>query len=142
MSAELLRRAAKVLHEHAEEATPGPWEHVDFANPTGQPLTSGGERSTFMGCGSVASMSERTPGVDVAGPNGDLYPRGGYSPFEDMRYIALMHPPVGYALAVWLDAAATVVEANDAYDGFDLDAVDETYRAAITVARAILREAP
>lgn len=57
-------------------------------------------------------------------------------------FVATMRPPVALALAAWLDATAEVVEGNDEYDGVDLDAVDGTYRGAITTARAILREAP
>jgi hypothetical protein len=49
-------------------------------------------------------------------------------------------PPPALALAAWLGATAEVAEANDAHDGFDLDAVDDTYRAAVATARAILRE--
>lgn len=138
MSAELLRRAAKVLREHAEGATPGPWRHVDYADPEGQPLTSDGQQSTFMGCGSIITMTERLIGGDIAmphppyiaGPSGDCYPRGGYSPKEDMAFIALMHPPVALALAEWLDHHAD-----------DTDEIDRsvTHRAA-AVARAILRE--
>lgn len=77
----------------ARDATPGPWEHVDFADPPGQPMTDYGGQSTFMGCGSVITLGEGVEGCPIAAPNGDLYPRGGYSPFEDMAHIAL-HDPV------------------------------------------------
>lgn len=135
MSADLLRRAAATLREHGNGASPSPWDHVDYHGYSG-------DQSTFMGCGSIISMHPDTMGGDIAAPNGDCYPRGGYSPFEDMKYIALMHPPVAFALAAWLDAAAAVVEGNDEHDGFDLDAVDDTYRGALATARAVLREAP
>jgi len=82
----------------AEAATPGPWEHVDYADPYGQPLASDGARSTFMGCGSVIT----TFGGPVAAPNGDLYPRGGYSPAADMTHIAANDP--AFVIAV-CDAA-------------------------------------
>lgn len=59
---------------------------------------------------------------------------------DDTCYVALVHPPVATALAAWLDATAEVADANDASDGFDLDAVDDTHRAAVATARAILRE--
>jgi len=118
MSADLLRRAATVLREHADGATPGPWEHVDY---TGSP--HGGE--TFMGCGQVVTFGTNVMGGDIAAPSGDLYPRSGYSPKGDMAYIALMHPPVALALANWLEDVA--------------DSTPGWYRA-IDVARAILRE--
>jgi hypothetical protein len=124
MSAELLRRAAKVLREHAEGATPGPWSHVDH----------GPKPSAFMGCGHVITDGEGIEGGEIAGPTGDLYPRGVYSPFEDMAYIALMGPPVGQALAALLD---------DLADSLDQDGgvvQDSGTAGAIDIARAILRE--
>jgi hypothetical protein len=76
----------------AKEATPGPWLHVDFAEPSGQPLTASGEQSTFMGCGSVITLAENVLGGDIAAPCGDLYPRSGYSPKGDMAHIAHLDP--------------------------------------------------
>lgn len=135
MTAEILRRAAKVLREHAEAATPGPWEHVDYSDPPYQPLTSNGEKSTFMGCGSVITMGEYVEGGPIAAPNGDLYPRSGYSPKDDMALIALMHPPVALALATVLDGLATVI------DGTVGDAAAESiFESELALARAILRE--
>lgn len=128
MSADLLKRAAKVLRVYAEAATPGPWSHVDNADPAGQPLSKEGVPSTFMGCGSVITLGEGVEGGDIAAPNGDLYPRSGYSPGDDMAYIALMHPPVALALADWLE------------DEFDQtpDAADDW--PSVVLARAILRD--
>jgi hypothetical protein len=129
MSAELLHRAATVLREHAEGATPGPWEHVDYAG-------SIHPDATFMGCGSVVTMGEDVLGGDIAAPSGDLYPRGGYSPKEDMAFIALMNPEVGVAVAALLEDAADDLAQNDGV-------VDTSSKElAIAVARAILREAP
>lgn len=110
MSNELLRRAAALLRERAEAATPGRWLHVDFAEPYGQPLTADGEQSTFMGCGSVITVNERAMGGDIAAPNGDLYPRGPYSPSDDMAWIATVDPVVGLAMADALDSAAEIRE--------------------------------
>lgn len=95
-----LTAALRVRLEVARAATPGPWQHVDYADPEGQPLASDGSPSTFMGCGSVITMAERVMGGDiamphqpyVAGPAGDCYPRGGYSPKEDMTFIAANDP--------------------------------------------------
>lgn len=138
MSADLLRRAAKTLREHAKAASPAPWDHVDYHGYSA-------DQSTFMGCGSIISMHPDTMGGDIAAPNGDCYPRGGYSPFEDMAYIALVHPPVALALADWLDETAAEIAsyAENFAEGVertdDITAVDES---ALKVARAILREQP
>jgi len=65
----------------AQAATPGPWMHVDYAG-------SGDPDCTFMGCGSVITMGENVLGGAIAAPSGDLYPRSGYSPKDDMAFIA------------------------------------------------------
>lgn len=122
MSADLLRRAATALREHAEAATPGPWEHADH-----------GLHGTYMGCGEVFTMDPDLMGGNIAAPSGDLYPRSGYSPRDDMAYIALMSPPVALALAELLDEVVMVQE------GHHLD--DHTPRYADALARAILRKA-
>lgn len=85
-----------------------------------------------MGCGSVMSWGKGVEGANIAGPSGDCYPRGGYSPLEDMSLIALMHPPVALALADLLDDVAGYYEA-----------VPEAGRHSdpvAAVARAVLRE--
>lgn len=117
MSADLLRRAAEKLREHAEAATRGPWEHVDH-----------GVGGTSMGCGEVITLE----GGEIACPSGDLYPRGGYNPRADMAYIAFMHPPVALALADWLDYTARDAE-------LDLGPIGGR-ELAVKLARAILRE--
>jgi hypothetical protein len=127
MSSDLLKRAAKVLQEHAEKATPGPWEHVDYQGSENPDVT-------FMGCGSVITMGEDVEGGNIAAPNGDLYPRSGYSPFGDMAYIALMHPPVGLALAAILSEVGESLE----QDGDVIQ--DSVTDSAVKLAREILRE--
>jgi hypothetical protein len=104
---------------------PGPWEHVDHGPPTG----------SFMGCGQVITMGADVFGGDIAGPTGDLYPRGGYSPLDDMALIALMGPPVALALAELLDGYAEWFDMPP-FTGFK-NANDERF---VTLARAILRE--
>ena len=83
----LLREQIEHLLQVARGAMPGPWAHVDYAG-------SDYHNTTYMGCGSVVTMADHVLGGDVAAPNGDLYPRSGYSPFEDMRFIATFSPDV------------------------------------------------
>jgi hypothetical protein len=135
VSAELLRRAAKVLREHAEAATPGPWVHVDYHGYNGEV----GDGSTFMGCGNVITWGEGVEGGDIAAPSGDCYPRGGYSPREDMAYVALMSPPVALALAASLESWADIVDGVDKMLGH---IPDDAYPDEFALARAILREEP
>jgi hypothetical protein len=99
---EELREAATLVRERAQAATPGPWVHVGH-----------GTDGAFMGCGYVITDAEGCEGGDIAGPTGDLYPRGGYSPRDDMAWIASMHPGVGLALAAWLDELVRRAEAMD-----------------------------
>lgn len=119
MSAELLRRAAAVLREHGKAATPGPWGHVDHGPPTG----------SFRGCGQVITEDADLLGGDIAGPTGDLYPRSGYSPRDDMALIALLGPPVALALADLLACISMMPSASDPTDR----------SVAEALARAILR---
>ena len=100
---DLLQQAAQRLREHAVAATPGPWVHVDYQGSRHQDIT-------YMGCGSVVTLGYPVIGGDIAAPSGDLYPRGGYSPFEDMAYIALMDPVAGLALADLLDLEIKILE--------------------------------
>lgn len=58
-----------------EDATPGPWEWE----------CQDGE---FMGCGQVFTMGEDVMGSSIAAPSGDCYPRSGYDPEADMKFIA------------------------------------------------------
>lgn len=85
IAAELDRRLAV-----ANAATPGPWEHVDYA---GDPnLDVAWTESTFRGAGSVITWGEGVEAGAICAPNGDLYPRSGYSPKDDMAHIALHDP--------------------------------------------------
>jgi hypothetical protein len=63
-----------------------------------------------MGCGEVFTLGDGVEGGAIAAPAGDCYPRGGYSPAEDMAWIATMHPGVGEALADLLDEHADHIE--------------------------------
>lgn len=119
MSADQLRRAATRLRASVE------------------PLATAMKGQWFVRADHVIADDGTDVGMLVVDP---------YQPDDDgplMDHIALVaSPPVVLALANWLDATAVVVEGNDACDGFDLDAVDGTYRGAVNAARAILREEP
>lgn len=71
------------LEALAKDATPGPWEW---------------EPEGFMGCGQVWTNGQGVEGGSIAGPTGDCYPRSGYSPKEDMQFIAAADPPTVLAL--------------------------------------------
>jgi hypothetical protein len=92
MSADLLRRAAAKLREHAEAATPGPWkkDSGEIYGPYG----------VWIG---------ETLRVDD--PNGTE---------ADSDYIALLHPPVALALADLLETAAGYAEVKPHYGDWPL----------------------
>ena len=78
MSADLLRKAATILRERAEAATPGEWRDIPM----------GSEGSTILADPPVGRPSITTSR------------RVGRCPsFADAEYIATMHPDVGLALA-------------------------------------------
>ncbi len=79
------------LRRLAGEATPGPWAWD----------ADGG---SYMGCGEVFTWGEGVEGGNIAAPSGDLYPRSGYSPQSDMRFIAAADPPTVLALLDTMDA--------------------------------------
>ena len=91
MSADLLRRAATVLRERAEDATPGEW--ISFGRSIGV---------TVKGCtcaGPIPGYPQHESWCGTDGPIVD-----GTEP--DIAYIATMHPGVGLVLAKWLDDLA------------------------------------
>lgn len=92
-AAEKLRRAAEVLRERAEAATPGPWTTPDgndeYINPT-----------------DVVSVGE-------PGKRWIICEHAG----QDAPFIATMNPTVALAVADWLDDAASNQEAFDRFDG-------------------------
>ena len=125
MSAELLRRAATILRERAEAATPGPWKQTDgfrshdddraYVVPTGREVH-------YVCAGGVL-------GVD-----------------EDAPYIATMHPGVGLAIAKWLEdvAAGWMWDADpddiQTPDGWPLTLDESMDSHALTVALLIVGE--
>lgn len=113
MSADLLRRAAVKLREHAERAPERPWVSLD-----------NGDRL-------LAIRDDEAPGyrylVDepVDGPTAD--------------YFALMHPPVALALA---DALADRAEECNGPIGCVCWDADSTGASLLRVAREVLRRQP
>lgn len=87
VSADLLRRAAEELREHAGyRATPGPW--TSDAGRVRSPLAKPG----------MPRVTDRDPALAIMRLT------------EDADYVALVHPPVALALADWLDSAAVDAE--------------------------------
>ena len=86
VSADTLRRAAAVLRERAEAATPGPWEgyYDDSSRP-------------FWGVNTYRT-GDQVAMHDLDDCYEERHGVGG----SDAYYIATMHPGVGLALADWL----------------------------------------
>lgn len=125
---EILRRAAKVLRERAEAATDGPWRVA----------AEGSEGSRI-----APDCEDKRERVRwIANVNGRVQPEDG----RNARYMALVDPPVGLALANWLEiVAAWPDEGLGNIPGLDRtnwpDAWQDVSDHALTLARAILREA-
>lgn len=121
MSAELLRRAAEKLAEHAAKAQAGPWLRA-----------ADHERATDYGfpANAVGFWDGEYARQVTYQATGD-----GAEADADARYIALMHPPVALALAELLDAHADAAEQWPTHN----DTPDKAL-GALYLARAILRE--
>lgn len=126
MSAELLRRAAKTLRQHAENATgPGPWA-----------WEATGQQGNSWGLGQMVDADGEPLAGDVTDVEGTevvesiCYQEDDNGNLSDPAYIALMHPPVALALADLLEAHIPL------FDGLDPAPDHEVF----AVARAILRE--
>jgi hypothetical protein len=117
VSAELLRRAAKELREHAEPIRP--------ASPS--------EDWCFEYAHAAIRHVERNVDLDI-NPCPDHGNDHGMFGRYSGRYVALMHPPVGLFLADLFDEVADSVEQEG---GIVQDSVTAE---AVAVARAILRE--
>ena len=127
MSAETLRRAAKLLRERAEAVPPAPWE-----------VTNPNEGTEYLPLWEVTNDEFNNP-TDGDSPGlGVVIDTGGR---EEADYIALMHPPVALALAEWLEAAAVALDANYGAEADLLAEIDDdqTAQHAVIVARAVLR---
>ena len=88
MSADILRRAAAVLRERAEAATPGPWEAMEHdSNPGDEGVCLLGAAATVTGSHMIGYFHVLSQAEQEA--NG--------------AYAATMHPGVGRTLARALD---------------------------------------
>ncbi len=120
-NADLLRRAAANLREHAEAATSGPWNAYARAYP--HIVCQGGEGQDDMVSFNLAGR-----------------------PVEDSQYAALVHPPVALALADLLEHIGDdVSDADDRVEPGGLvrneyGSIRFDWTAAVKLARAILRE--
>lgn len=81
MSADVLRRAASLMRERAEAATPGPWTEDEI-----------------LGCACCRAVrwDHRTRVLDASD--------------NDTPHIASWHPAVALAVADWLENSATTIE--------------------------------
>lgn len=105
-NADLIRRAAEVLREAAESATPGPWgvgNGTHLATEVEQ--TS---RGSFSARYSIAEMDEDDRESGWAQDENNPA-----SPEADACYIALMQPSVGLAVAAWLQDEANGCQTPD-----------------------------
>ena len=168
MSAELLRRAAEKLREHANAASPGPWDYNSYSAILSGPKVIPydewdcgehelerrepcGACGSATGCSLAAEEYSRDPLVaSVPSYAGDTA-HGQHA--ADASLIELMHPPVALAFAEWLDAEA---DGHAAVQGvgqvvgalmvqmssteFGAQIKHSTLPQAVAVARAILRE--
>ena len=115
MGAETLRKAASLMRERAEAATPGPWQ---------------------MRYGFPAYVSGPGETVTINDLSGDME-------LEDAAHVASWHPAVALAVADWLDREAaevrewTVEQAGSHPVHYSTGRVDSH---AVAVARAYLGE--
>lgn len=120
MSAGTLRRAAAVMRERAEAATPGPWRQ----QPIGGPSSS---RADVRGLPENTTFDYRGAAVATAA---DSY--FGACPATDAAHIASWHPAVALAVADWLETAADHFDPGGAFL--------PVYAEALAVARTYLKE--
>jgi hypothetical protein len=102
------------IRARLEAATPGPWVH---------------DEEGYMGCGEVYTMGEGVEGGNIAAPSGDCYPRSGYSPKEDMEFIAHAPDDIAYLLGE-LDKARAGVVTDEGLNNLAREAWDEGYYAS------------
>lgn len=120
MSAETLRRAAALMRERAEAATPGPWR-------VGSEGSEGSRVNPRTG-------DKREDSRWIASVNGRVQPEDG----RNAEHIASWHPVVALAVADWLDAVAAIIEEHGGF--FDIEGMGDA--STLAVARTYLGEQP
>lgn len=122
MSAETLRRAASLMRERAEAATPGPWSFTDSEVV-----------DDVWDAGLVVVDGDRTA---IAALHDEWYEPEDGEPacVDDAAHIASWHPAVALAVADWLDMSAASYEHS--WTGSHA-----FVQHALTVARAYLGDA-
>ena len=98
MSAEVLRKAAALMRERAEAATPGPWRFTD--SEAVNDVWEGGMVVVSDDADPIANVQDEWYENDPGEP----------APVNDAAHIASWHPAVALAVADWLDAEADVDE--------------------------------
>jgi len=117
VQAAVLRATAALLREHADAATPGPWQHMCMGSDGCLVLRKTGTVRE-RGHGRVAKFGQKEWIPD----------------HNDAAYVTLMSPALGSVLADWLDVKAANLECVAAGTGRR----DHDYGYANAVARAIL----
>ena len=133
MSADLLRRAAALMRERAEAATPGPWRFTD--SEAVNDVWDGGMVVVSTDADPIANVLDEWYEPDPGEP----------APINDAEHIASWHPAVALAVADWLDATAAEHESdsgNERADAFFAAFDTAPDVAALAVARAYLGEQP
>jgi hypothetical protein len=121
VSADTLRKAARLMRERGEAATPGPWEN--------EPNTGAGR--VWVRSKHWFKRMDCEPLFNVRNEETDYARRA-----ADAAHIASWHPAVALAVADWLDA-----ECDDLARRVYLDPMDDGLpHGALVVARAYLGE--
>jgi hypothetical protein len=96
MSADELRRAASLMRERAEAATPGPWRFTD--SEAVNDVWNGGMVVVSADGDPIANCEDEWYEPDPGEP----------APLNDAAHIAAADPPFMLAMAVWLDSHADI----------------------------------
>lgn len=118
MSAEVLRRAAALMRERAEAATPGPWSAMDYDDYPGD------EGVALLGAAATVTSSHMI-GYFHVGTQAQMEADGAHA--------ASWHPAAALEVAVWLEVEAAAIGRWD-------QSTPAKTTAALAVARAYLGE--
>jgi hypothetical protein len=130
-TAETIRRAAALMRERAEAATPGPWWSDEDENCWRLHGVAFRTPPALFPDGSVM-IPEQIVNKQIAKAPKHRTPYAEYWPdAADDAHITSWHPLVALAVAVWLDIEATIAERGLPDDSGSI-------HPALTVARAYL----